>query len=217
MDKRNLDQIRIKLEKEKNSKKDGQEEERIEEEKTEPSPDTLEGESVDVDDGEEGTQDKAIEDPCMEVKEELAKAKEELEEMQGKFRRLYADFDNYKKRVNRDRIDLVKMAGKDIIKELLPVFDDFDRAFVSAAKMKDMDSQLEGFQLVFNKLKNILGQKGLQQMETIGEDFDPELHEAITEIPAPEKKLAGKIIDEVEKGYLLNNVIIRFPKVVVGK
>ena len=147
---------------------------------------------------------------------EEEKLQAELAEANNKYLRLYAEFDNYKRRTNKERIDLLATAGKDVLVSLLPVVDDFDRALKSMETATDVTSVKEGIVLVQSKLKNILTQKGLKEMESIGTVFDADIHEAITNIPAPSDDLKGKIIDEVEKGYYLNDKVIRFAKVVVG-
>ncbi len=143
--------------------------------------------------------------------------KKENSEMKDKFLRLAAEFDNYKKRTLREKIELMKTAAQDTLSALLPVLDDFDRAKKIAEADDSSESFSEGVSLVYQKLYNILKQKGLQPMESTGLDFDPELHEAITEIPAPSEDMKGKIVDTIEKGYSLNDKIIRHAKVVVGK
>jgi molecular chaperone GrpE len=148
---------------------------------------------------------------------ELEKLKAELEESKDKYMRLVAEFDNFKRRNARERIELMQTAGKEIITELLDVLDDCDRAEQQFENSEDANANKEGVLLVFNKLRNKLQSKGLKAMETIKTEFDADLHEAITEIPAPSEDLQGKIIDEVMKGYTLNDKIIRHAKVVVGK
>lgn len=147
--------------------------------------------------------------------EEIASLKKQLEEYKDKHLRLYADFDNFKKRNAKERLELILTASKDVIKELLPVIDDFERALKAAETASDVAAVKEGMNLIYQKLVRNLEGKGLKAIEAKGKDFDVELHEAITEIPAPD--MAGKVIDEVEKGYYLNDKIIRFAKVVVGK
>lgn len=146
----------------------------------------------------------------------MEKINAELEEQKDKYLRLFAEFDNFKRRSAKERIDLIQTAGKDVIVSLLEVMDDCDRAEKQLTESNDIAAQKEGVQLVFNKLRNTLQAKGLTAMESINTDFDVEKHEAITEIEVPEKQ-QGKVVDEVEKGYYLNNKIIRFAKVVVGK
>jgi molecular chaperone GrpE len=148
---------------------------------------------------------------------EIEKLNEELQAQKDKYLRLLADFDNYRKRSARERLDLIQTANKDLIGSLLDVLDDCDRAEKQLQNSRDMEQLKEGVLLVFNKLRTILQSKGLQPMKTLHEDFDVEKHEAITEIPAPTADLKGKVVDELTKGYYLNDKIIRFAKVVVGK
>lgn len=152
-----------------------------------------------------------------ELNEQLEQLTAELTESKDKYLRLFAEFDNYKKRTVKERLDLINTAGRDAMSSLLPVLDDFDRAKKSADDDASSEVFTEGVSLVYNKLHGILSSKGLKSMETTGETFDPELHEAITEIPAPTEDMKGKIIDTIEKGYTLNDKIIRHAKVVVGK
>ena len=147
---------------------------------------------------------------------EEEKLKDELAEANNKYLRLYAEFDNYKRRTNKERVDLLQTAGKDVLVSMLPLVDDFDRALKSMENATDVAPVKEGILLVQNKLKSILSQKGIKEMESLGTVFDAEIHEAITKIPAPSDDLKGKVIDEVEKGYYLNEKVIRFAKVVVG-
>jgi molecular chaperone GrpE len=157
--------------------------------------------------------------PSADVQDQVSeeeKLKVEIAEANNKYLRLYAEFDNYKRRTNKERIDLLQTAGKDVLVSLLPVVDDFDRALKSMETATDVTSVKEGVLLVQNKLKSILSQKGIKEMEAVGTVFDADIHEAITNIPAPSDDLKGKVIDEVEKGYYLNDKVIRFAKVVVG-
>jgi len=141
----------------------------------------------------------------------------QIGELKDKYVRLLAEFENYKKRTIREKIDLMGTAAQDTMSAILPVLDDFDRAKKNAEDDSNVEPFSEGVMLVYNKLHSILEQKGLKSMESNGEDFDPELHEAITEIPAPSEEMKGKVIDTVEKGYFLKDKIIRHAKVVVGK
>lgn len=147
----------------------------------------------------------------------VEKLEAELAEQKDKYLRLMAEFDNFRRRTAKERLELIQTAGKDVIVSLLDVLDDCDRAEKQLQGTEDIAAQKEGVMLVFNKLRNNLQQKGVKVMETINTDFDVEKHEAITEIPAPTEELKGKVIDEVTKGYFLNDKIIRFAKVVVGK
>jgi molecular chaperone GrpE len=148
---------------------------------------------------------------------ELDNLKKELEEQKEKFIRLYADFDNFKRRNAKERVELIQTAGREVIQAMLEVLDDCERAEKQMNQSDDLNQIREGISLVFNKFRNVLQSKGLKEMKSIGEEFNPDFHEAITEIPVPDEKMKGKIVDEVEKGYTLNDKIIRFSKVVVGK
>jgi len=143
--------------------------------------------------------------------------KKDYQDLKDKYLRLYAEFDNYKKRTIREKVDLMNTAARDTITALLPVLDDFDRAKKIAEDESTAETFSEGVRLVYNKLYNILEQKGLEPMESDGEPFDPELHEAFTEIPAPSEEMKGRVVDTIEKGFKLKDKIIRHAKVVVGK
>ncbi len=144
------------------------------------------------------------------------KLKAEIAEWQNKHLRLYAEFDNFKRRTSKERLELLQIAGKDVIVDLLPVLDDFERAQKSMETATDIEAVKEGVKLVHQKLKNTLANKGLKEMEAQGKDFDADVHEGITNIPAPTSDLKGKVIDELEKGYYLNDKVIRFAKVIIG-
>ncbi len=143
--------------------------------------------------------------------------KMEVSKEKDKFLRLFAEFENYKKRTSRERIELFKTANEDLMSVLLPILDDFDRGLSEIKKVKDKEL-LKGMELIKNKLQNSLNQKGLTPIKVEqGDIFDVEIHEAITQIPAPSDDLKGKIIDVVEQGYKLGEKVIRYPKVVVGQ
>ncbi|MFD2828783.1 molecular chaperone GrpE [Leeuwenhoekiella aestuarii] len=149
--------------------------------------------------------------------DELAKYKADLEKEKDKFLRLFAEFENYKRRTSKERVEMFKTAGQEVMQAMLPVLDDFDRAMTEIQKAKDKNLQ-KGVELISNKLRETLKAKGLKQMEVkTGDAFDADLHEAITQIPAPKDSLKGKIVDVVENGYQLGEKIIRYPKVVVGQ
>lgn len=164
--------------------------------------------------GEETTTTENAE-PVVELTAE-EKLKQENAALNDKYLRLFAEFDNYKRRTQKERVELLQTAGKDVIVSLLPILDDFDRANKAAENAVDVAAIKEGVQLVHNKLKNLLVQKGLKDIESINTPFNTDLHEAITKVPAPNEELKGKVIDELEKGYTLNDKVIRFAKVVVG-
>ncbi len=138
-------------------------------------------------------------------------------ELNDKYLRLYSDFDNFRKRSIKEKNDAYKNATSDVFKSFLPTLDDFDRALKSVETATDIDSLREGINLIHSKLLNTLKQKGLAEMEAQSKDFDADYHEAITEIPAPSEELKGKVVDVVEKGYMLDGKIIRYAKVIVGK
>ncbi len=143
--------------------------------------------------------------------------KEDLAKEMDKFLRLFAEFENYKKRTSRERMELFKTAGQEVISSLLPVMDDLDRALKEISKSEDKEL-FKGVELIDNKLRETLKSKGLEEIEVKqGDGFDPEVHDAITQVPAPDKKMKGKVLDVVEKGYRLGDRIIRHPKVVVGQ
>jgi len=146
---------------------------------------------------------------------ETERLQKELGEMKDKYLRIFAEFDNYRKRTIKERQETIKLAAKDSLGAMLPAVDDFSRAIRLA---DDSEEKIpEGIILIYNKLFKALEQQGIKEMETTGQDFDPELHEALTKIPAPSEELKGKIIDTIEKGYYLNDKIIRYAKVVVGE
>lgn len=160
-----------------------------------------------------------VDDQVME-QEELSKEEqlqEELKLEKDKFLRLFAEFENYKRRTAKERIELFKTASQDVMLSLLPILDDFDRAYSEISKTKEKEL-LKGVELINSKLKNTLKGKGLEEIELeSGDVFNADIHEAITQIPAPSDDLKGKIVDVVEKGYKLGDKIIRFPKVVIGQ
>ncbi|MCH9661767.1 MAG: nucleotide exchange factor GrpE [Bacteroidetes bacterium] len=149
-------------------------------------------------------------DPLQEIQEELATEKD-------RYLRLFAEFENYKRRTGKERVELFKTASQDVMVSLLPVLDDFDRALQEFSKDKD-DVHVQGIELISNKLRETLKQKGLEVADTkAGDVFNADYHEAITQIPAPSEDMKGKIIDVIEKGYTLGEKVIRYPKVVIGQ
>lgn len=161
-------------------------------------------------------QEPQVEQSQEEVKKEPT-SEELIQQEKDKYLRLFAEFENYKKRTSKERIELFKTASQELMTSLLPIMDDFDRGLSEIKKVKDKEL-LKGMQLINDKFKNTLNQKGLTEIEVKeGDVFDAEIHEAITQIPAPSEKLKGKVIDAVEKGYKLGDKIIRYPKVVIGQ
>ncbi len=151
------------------------------------------------------------------VEDELSVLKREIGEQKDKYLRLFAEFDNFKKRNAKERLELFKTAGQEVIRELLPVLDDFQRADKALSQDNNTENYANGVKLIQEKLVKTLQNKGLKAIESVGKDFDVSQHEAIAEVPVTDEKQKGKIIDEVENGYTLNDVIIRYAKVVVGK
>ncbi|MEG1586565.1 MAG: nucleotide exchange factor GrpE [Bacteroidales bacterium] len=169
--------------------------------------------------------------PELELPEEGVSAQEEINQLNGKcdelqkkydemhndYLRLMADFDNYRKRTLREKAELLKNGGEDAFKKLLPVVDDFERALAALESSEDINAVKEGVDLIYNKFKNYLEANGVKEIPATGEDFDTEIHEAITTFPAPTPEQKGKVIDCMTKGYKLNDKVIRFAKVVVGE
>ena len=150
-----------------------------------------------------------------EVKEQTSDDK--YNDLNNRFLRLYAEFENFRKRTNKERLDIINSANADLLKDLIPVIDDFERAITNNEGSEDVVAIKEGFSLIYNKYKGILNTKGLKPMESKGEVFDPEVHEAVANMPTEDKELKGKIIDDLEKGYFLNEKVLRYAKVVVGQ
>lgn len=156
-----------------------------------------------------GTESTNQEQSIIELEKKIAEEKD-------KYLRLYSEFDNYRKRSIKEKSELIKTAGEDFFKAILPVIDDFERAIKAADQTGDLNAIAEGVQLIYSKFKSTLKQKGLEEMEASGKQFDADIMEAITSIPAPNEDLKGKVVDEIEKGYSLNGKVIRYAKVVIG-
>lgn len=149
--------------------------------------------------------------------DELSVVKNELEELKDKHLRLQAEFDNYRRRTLKEKAELISSAGEKVLKDLLPVIDDLDRAMESTATAQDVAAVREGLDLIVNKFQNFLKNNGVSEIEAKEQDFDADKHEAVTKFPAPSEDLKGKVIDVVQKGYTLNGKVMRFAKVVVGE
>jgi molecular chaperone GrpE len=191
------------------NKKKKDEEPIIENNQAEIEVDTVQGETSDT------TAETVAEEPVVELSVE-EKLQLENTALNDKYLRLFAEFDNYKRRTQKERVELLQTAGKDVVVSMLPVLDDFERALKATENATEVSAIREGVMLVQTKLKSILSQKGLKEMESINTVFNTDIHEAITKIPAPTDDLKGKVVDELEKGYTLNDKVIRFAKVVVG-
>jgi molecular chaperone GrpE len=161
-------------------------------------------------------QTEVLPDAETEEKDPISKLEAELTHINDKYLRLYSDFENYKRRVAKDRIEQTKMASADIFLSLLPIIDDLERALKSVDETNEKNSVIEGIKLIYSKIKSITASKGLTEMNSVGKPFDPELHDAIANIPAPSEGLKGKVVEETEKGYFLNDRVIRHAKVIVG-
>lgn len=155
-------------------------------------------------------------DPESGPEKRIAELEEQVSMLNDKYLRLYSEFDNFRKRTAKERVEILQMAGADIIKSLLPVVDDLERAIRNNEKATDIASVNEGVNLIAQKFRSILAKNGLEPVDSMGKPFDVDQHEAITSIPSPSPDLKGKVVDEVEKGYTLNGKIIRFAKVVIG-
>jgi molecular chaperone GrpE len=169
---------------------------------------------------EELDQQELTEEAEEEEKEEPKKeptAEEKLAELQDRYLRLSAEYDNFRKRTLKEKIDLQKSANAVLLEALLPVADDFDRAMQSVDEAKDIEAVKEGMKLISGKFSGFLNQQGVKEIEAINKEFDTDLHEAITKIPAPSKKQKGKVVDVIQKGYFLNDKVLRFSKVVIGE
>ena len=149
--------------------------------------------------------------------EKLEEQEKVIEEMKDKHLRLQAEFDNFRKRTLKEKADLIKSGGESVLTMILPVIDDFDRALAVMKDVQEDDPSKIGFLLIFNKFKDFMKINNLKEIEAMGQDFDVDIHYALTKIPAPAEELKGKVVDVVEKGYLLNDKVIRFAKVVIGE
>ena len=162
----------------------------------------------------EASENEEIDDD--ETQPEEASAESELQEFKEKYMRLYSEFENFRKRTTKEKLEFMKSANEELILELLPIVDDFERAKQSLESAEDVESVKQGIELIVGKLAKTLEQKGLKPINAAGNEFDTELHEAITQIPAPSEDMKGKVVDEVEKGYYLGDKVIRYSKVVIG-
>ncbi|MCW3072574.1 MAG: nucleotide exchange factor GrpE [Bacteroidetes bacterium] len=176
---------------------------------------TQENDTVNEQNGQEQQQENpAAESDPKDV--QLSEMKAKVDELNDKYLRLYSEFDNFRKRTAKEKQELIQAGGEDVFKSILPVIDDFERAIRSNSETSDVKAVNDGVSLIYTKLKSTLNQKGLEEMKALGEPFNADVHEAITSIPAPSDDMKGKVVDELEKGYMLNGKIIRFAKVVIG-
>lgn len=197
------------------SKKEKLEDKDIETTENQPVEDITKKEEVKTEEDED--RDKTKKCTKEEKVDELEELGIKLQEINDKYVRLSAEFDNYRKRTLKEKMDLTKSAGEKILIDVLPVMDNFERALQSINSAKDIDAVKEGVHLIYSNFKEFVSQNGVKEIETENQTFDTDIHEAITKIPAPTKKLKGKVVDCVEKGYFLHDKVIRFAKVVVGE
>ncbi len=155
------------------------------------------------------------EDEEPEVKE--ISSEEIIQELHDKYRRLSADFDNYRKRTLKEKMELIKLASEDVLLKLLPIMDDFERAKQTMVEATDCKAMKVGVDLIHNKFKEFLSSNGIKEINAMNEEFDTDLHEAVTKVPTPSKKMKGKVVDVIEKGYFLHDKVIRYSKVVIGE
>lgn len=160
---------------------------------------------------------KPASDEVEKLRSDIETLGQKLNENQDKYLRLSAEFDNYRKRTLKEKSDLLKSAGEDTIFKVLPVLDDFERALNAMQTSSDIEAVKNGISLIYIKLKDILSQQGIKEIEALNLEFNTDLHEAITKIPAPQEELKGKVVDVVQKGYYLNDKVLRFAKVVIGE
>ena len=161
-----------------------------------------------------------VQDEAQEAGQEESRelsAEEKYNDLNDKYLRLYSEFDNFRRRTAKERLDLLRNASEEILLELLPILDDFERASKAMTDSDDIKSIRQGLELVHHKFKTTLENKGLKKFDVIGKAFDPDFHEAVTKIPAPKKKLKGKVVDVIEEGYMINDKVLRYAKVVVGE
>jgi molecular chaperone GrpE len=156
-------------------------------------------------------------EPTADTLSEEEKLRAEIRELKDKYLRLYSEFENYRKRTSKERLELIKTASEDVLKDIIPVMDDFERAYKGSENEENPQKIRDGNQLIYKKLEKILGIKGLQEMEDlVGKPFDADTQETITQIPSPNEEMKGKVIDVVEKGYTLGDKVVRYAKVVIG-
>lgn len=150
-------------------------------------------------------------------KDPLQIALDEIAALNDKHLRLFSDFENFRRRTAKERLELIQSAGSQVLRDILPVLDDLDRAITNNDKVEDIQAVREGFKLIDQKFRGVLKGQGIEPMDAVGKEFDTDHHEAVTKIPAPKKKLRGKVVDVIERGYLLNGNVLRYAKVVVGE
>ena len=207
--------IKLNSEKPENDMPDQKEDMNIEEQEVDHE-EIIEADAVenDIPEADENTETGAVDDK---QDEERAVLQKELLETKDKYLRLSAEFDNYRKRTVREKMEMIQTAGMTLLKDILPFVDDFERGIEAAASAEDMDAVRTGMGLIYSKLKEFLANHNVKEINAMNEPFDADRHEAVTRFPAPADDMKGKIVDVIQKGYTLNDKIIRYPKVVVGE
>jgi len=162
-------------------------------------------------------QDSHPDEEMQKIQEELKVFADKTVELQDKYLRLSAEFDNYRKRTHKEKSELIKTAAEDVLKKIIPVMDDFERGLNAVNTARDIEAVKEGMNLIYGRFREFLGQNGVKEIEALHQEFDTDFHEAITKIPAPDEAMKGKVVDVIEKGYYLHDKVIRYPKVVVGE
>jgi molecular chaperone GrpE len=151
------------------------------------------------------------------INEELKVSEEKIKELQDKYLRLSAEFDNYRKRTHREKMEMIKTASEDLLRKIIPVVDDLERGLAAVNSAKDLEAVKQGMNLIYGRFRDFLQQHGIKEIDAMNQEFNTDFHEAVTKIPAPEENLKGKVVDVIEKGYYLHDKVIRYPKVVVGE
>jgi len=160
---------------------------------------------------------KAFEQKSNELQDELKAFEEKTQVLHDKYLRLSAEFDNYRKRTLKEKSEMIKTASEDLIRKFIPFIDDIERGLTAVNASPDVNAVKDGMNLIYGRFKDFLGQNGVKEIEALDQEFDTDFHEAVTKIPAPEESKKGKVVDVIEKGYMLYDKVIRFPKVVVGE
>lgn len=158
-----------------------------------------------------------VEQDVQKMQDELKQCTDKTAELQDKYLRLSAEFDNYRKRTHKEKTELIKTASDDLLKQIIPVVDDFERGLAAVNNSVDLEAIKQGMNLIYGRFKEFLQQQGIREIESINQDFNTDFHEAVTKIPVADESLRGKVVDVIEKGYYLHDKVIRYPKVVIGE
>ncbi len=154
---------------------------------------------------------------CRKYRANLKECTDKNAELQDKYLRLSAEFDNYRKRTHREKTEMIKTASDDLLKKIIPVMDDFERGLAAVNSSADLEAIKQGMNLIYGRFREFLQQQGIREIESMNQDFNTDFHEAVTKIPVEDENLKGKVVDVIEKGYYLHDKVIRYPKVVIGE